>query len=124
MKIIKITPNYVEFDNGSIIESDHNNDCCESHYVDFTSLLHQGAENADFPRNLLDLVVKKSYENENESKYDYESWQSFIDIKDKKGHKYTLTIYNSNNGYYGTDVRLILTNKWVKGYQEIYEVQK
>ena len=123
MKIIKITPDYVEFDNGTIIKSHHENDCCEDHYVDFTSLLHQGAEKVNFPESLKDLIVKTSYEENENDKYDYESWRSFIQIKDKKGFKYTLTIYNSNNGYYSSSVELILTNKWLKGYEEKYLVQ-
>ena len=109
MKIKGIDTQFIEFDNGMILESEHDQDCCESHYADFESLIGQGWEDKEFPEHLSELVV----DSEMEIKYtdDYnESWKSFFQIKDKDNNKYTLTIYNANNGYYSDNVTLVLKN--------------
>jgi hypothetical protein len=112
MRIIIVNDESIVFDNGSVLESFHDQDCCESHYVDFSSILGQGWEDADFPEHLSDMVA---FSDEEVRKDEYsETWYSFVILKDKQGIKYTLNIYNSNNGYYGTDVSLILTNDKVK----------
>lgn len=107
MKIKKIDTHVIEFDNGMILESDHEQDCCEFHYVDFESLFGQGWENKEFPECLSELVVDSEIKEEDKNDYD-DSWKSFFQIKDKDNNKYTLTIYNSNNGYYASDVTLVL----------------
>jgi hypothetical protein len=117
MRIIIVNDESIVFDNGSVLESFHDQDCCESHYVDFSSILGQGWEDADFPEHLSDMVEisgETTTTDENASGLWNETWRSFVILKDKQGIKYTLNIYNSNNGYYGTDVSLILTNDKVK----------
>lgn len=37
-KIIKLEENYLEFDDGTIITCDHEQDCCEYNYADFEQL--------------------------------------------------------------------------------------
>ena len=107
MKIKKINTDTIIFNNGMILGSVHEQDCCESHYADFESLFGQGWEKKEFPESLSELIVKSKIEKEFDDEYG-ESWKSFFQIKDKEGNKYTLTIYNANNGYYGTDVTLVL----------------
>lgn len=111
MKITKVLEEQLEFDNGTVLTSYHDQDCCEEHYVEFTSIIGQGWEGKDFPETLVDMVVKKPKEKTFFDDVDNEKWNSFVEIKDKQGNKYTLTIYNKNNGYYAIDVTLVLTQK-------------
>ena len=120
MKIVKVEEQRIIFDNGSVLESYHEQDCCEDHYVDFTSINDQGFENENFPEQLRDIIATEA------DPLEVNEWgefniDSFFDIKDKQGNKYTLTIYNSNNGYYSTDVNLILTHK--NGDVETFRIQ-
>lgn len=120
MKIVKVEEERIIFDNGSVLESYHEQDCCENHYVDFTSINDQGFENENFPEQLRDIISTEA------DPLEVDEWgefniSSFFNIKDKQGNKYTLTIYNSNNGYYSTDVSLILTHK--NGDVETFRIQ-
>ena len=38
MRILKITEDAIEFDNGKYISFDHDQDCCENNYADFEQL--------------------------------------------------------------------------------------
>lgn len=118
MKIKNVYEEGLIFDNGITLESYHDHDCCESHYADFSSIIGQGWEDKDFPEHLSELIVESEIPNEQEGSPHDEEWRSFFQIQDKQGIRYTLTIYNSNNGYYGTDVILILTNgKLIEKYR-------
>lgn len=117
MRIKHVYEDGLIFDNGAVLESFHDQDCCESHYADFTSIIGQGWEDKDFPECLRELVVQSDLPDEYTGDYG-DVWRSFFQIKDVQGNKYTLTIYNSNNGYYGTGVALILTNgKFIERYK-------
>lgn len=120
MKIVKVEEERIIFDNGSILESYHEQECCENHYVDFTSINDQGFENEEFAEHLLKILEVNSYKND-DCPFDFDRWSSFFNIKDLKNNKYTLTIYNSNNGYYSTNVSLILTHK--NGDVETFSIQ-
>ncbi|NCC41602.1 MAG: hypothetical protein EOM21_19720 [Gammaproteobacteria bacterium] len=96
------------FDDGTYLESHHDQDCCENHWLDFSTLKGQGAEWAMFPEHLVDMFDVTERDVPNLIK---EDWISFVTMKDSRGYVYTLTIYNSNNGYYGTDVTVIMRDK-------------
>lgn len=116
MRIKHVYDDGLIFDNGAVLESFHDQDCCESHYVDFTSIIGQGWEDKDFPEHLSELIAESEIPDEYTGDYG-DVWDSFFQIKDKQGNKYTLTIYNSNNGYYSSNVQLILTNdKFIERY--------
>jgi len=107
MKIKKIYQHEITFDNGTRLTSEHKQDDCEQHYIDFTSIIGQEWEGRDFPENLGDLIFEKAAD-----KGIYiENWESFITIRDYNWYNYILTIYNSNNGYYNTGVTLVLKKK-------------
>jgi hypothetical protein len=44
MKVIESEEGYLKFDNGLILESDHDQDCCEINYLDFEEQLPVGTE--------------------------------------------------------------------------------
>ena len=52
MKVIKITEDYILFDNGSRITFDHMQDCCECNYADFEQLADTGIEQENFKEPL------------------------------------------------------------------------
>lgn len=118
MKIKKVNMYEILFDNNSTLESYHEQNCCESHYVDFSSLDGQGWEGQEFPETLKELLCNK-FTNINYNKipvpledpFDYSEKYTFVNIKDVEGNIYTMNIYNSNNGYYSTNVSLKYTTK-------------
>lgn len=114
MKISQVNQNFILFDNGMILTSYHDKDCCEIHYVDFSQIEGQGYEGEEFEESLRGLIYKQDetltqndYVANNYSGFEFEE-NTFVKLIDKKGNIYTLPIYNSNNGYYGYDVFLKL----------------
>ena len=52
MKIVEVTHEYIEFDNGSMITFDHEQDCCEHNYADFKQIEEQALE-TEFDEELI-----------------------------------------------------------------------
>lgn len=127
MKIKKVTENFIEFDNGSLLDSFHESDCCEDRYdyVEFSSIQGQGWEEKDFPEDLNLLVRKISnseiFDEDLDRDLDGDVWRSFVKLLDVYGNEYVLNIYNSNNGYYSSNVSLVYTNQ--KGYKQFIKIQ-
>lgn len=104
MKIVFVCEEYIEFDNGFHLTSYHEKDCCEKHYVDFTSIIGQGYEGKEFPNKLSEMLVETT---DLIRFYKYGLWFTFIKIKDLEGNIYTLSMHGSNNCH-DTGVNLIL----------------
>lgn len=103
IKIKKISENEIEFDDGSILTSSHERDCCEVHYLDFSNL---SAYN-------IDTTTGKTI-NIYEREFDFSNGVSFKKVEgvgilliDIYGSKYLVNGYGFNNGYYGTDITLV-----------------
>ena len=109
MKIKTVTEDKILFEDGSTLESHHQSECCEDHYVEFTSINGQGWEGKEFPDSL-DVLVRKADGIET-AFYDDITWRSFVELLDVYGNVYVLNIYNSNTGYYSSEVSLVLTKK-------------
>ena len=106
MKVIKITEDYILFDNGSRITFDHMQDCCECNYADFEQLADTGIEQENFKEPL-----------------------TFEEVEDQgfrfgnPGKMYFVPCYSCQNGYYGFDVDIyyngeqVLTTfgEWIDG---------
>ena len=88
MRLIKINENSLEFDNGTIIEDQHNQDCCEHVYADWRQL-----EDTDI---LSKEIGKIKIEGVKDSGF--------------RLNGYFIPCYNSQNGYYGDDLALIITH--------------
>ena len=106
MKIIRVNENSLEFDNGKILYSLHEQDCCEEHYADFESIIGQGWEDADFDDTLMAMLYEIPEKRYHTEKMDTDEFQTFFSLIDKNKNKYIINIYNSNNGYYDTTVML------------------
>lgn len=90
MRIEAVTNQYIIFDNGNIITFDHDQNCCECNYADF-SVLNSNVINYDydFDENLiLEFVEDAGFKFGNE------------------GHMIFIPCYSEQNGYYSTDIEI------------------
>ena len=112
MKILYITDEKIIFDNGYILKYYHQQDCCENVYADFEIL------------NTYNLSTKTGKEiNIKEIDFEEDIPHLIEGIKDtgfnmisKIGEKFFIPCYNEQNGYYGSDLELILIKN-----DDIYE---
>lgn len=125
VKILRIEGNEddskVIFENGYTLYSDHDQDCCEWHYLDFTMLKNY---------NIGTATGKKI--NIYEQKFDFSKGIPFTRVKkvgilliDTEGNKYLINGYGYNNGYYSDDIKLVLTKgKLIKYRYDVTSCQK
>ena len=99
LKVVKVDTrnDVIEFDNGFKIYSDHQQDCCEHHYLDFSDLIIDDFDDLEFD------LTDENFFNRIE---DYG-----IELKPIKGHSVKVPGYGSNNGYYGSNIDLVIENK-------------
>lgn len=96
MKIVKITEDAIIFDNNSKITYDHERDCCEYNWADF-SVLNKNTINIDydFPK------IKFKAVNELGFKFGV------------PGHWIFVPCYSDQNGYYSTDIDIYFNDEKV-----------
>lgn len=104
MKIKNITESNIIFDNGYELEAFHDRDCCEDVYADFSVLQSYNVSNItgdtinireiDFEENLNKLV--KGIEGQG------------FNLISKIGENFFVPCYNEQNGYYSSNLTLIL----------------
>lgn len=99
MKTIVKTVNEetIFFENGARLESSHDSDCCEHHWLSFKDLSLSDFEGLEF-----DLSTDSFFEKVE----DYG-----IRLLPINGHPIGVPGYGSNNGYYSTELTLVLTIK-------------
>jgi len=95
-KVIKITSDEIQFDNGYTLYSWHDQDCCESHYLDFEHIKVD-----DFDGVYFDLSSNTFFRRI--EKYG-------IELVPIKGYSVKIPGYGSNNGYYSSELILVLKN--------------
>lgn len=110
LKVVKLTQDEIEFENGVKLSSYHSSDCCESHELYIKDLTMQDFEGLEF-----DLT------NDNFFKRipDYG-----IELIPLQGHSVKIAGHGYNNGYYSDQLDLIITKdgKEIKSY-DITECQ-
>jgi hypothetical protein len=94
-KVVAIADALV-FDNGLILSAYHSQDCCESHYLSFDDLTL-----ADFDGLEFDLEAEDFFERIE----DYG-----IALKPLNGFPVRIPGYGSNNGYYTSNLSLLITD--------------
>lgn len=104
MKIKEIKEDRIIFDNKYELECYHEQDCCEHVYADFGVLKDYNVstktgktiniKEIDFKENLLELIEGMKGQGFN--------------ILSKIGEKFFIPCYNEQNGYYSSNLRLIL----------------
>lgn len=110
MKITKINGCF-QFDNGMVLDSYHGQNCCESHWLDFNYVKMEDVENLEFDLSN-DNFLKR-----------IDGYG--IELIPINGFSVKIPGYGSNNGYYSSDLKLILrdsSGKEIKTY-DISECQ-
>ena len=92
-KVTKIEDG-IHFDDGSYLYSNHEQDCCESHWLDFTHISLSDFEGLDFD------LSNDNFFNRIEN--------YGIEIVPIKGWSVKIPGYGSNNGYYSSELTLVL----------------
>ena len=87
MKIIKVSSEYIKFDNGSEITFEHYSDCCEYNYADFEQI-EQIALSVEFGEQLF-------FEKVDGSGFRFGS---------KGTDMFFIPCYSDQNGYYSSDL--------------------
>ena len=110
MKIKEIKESEIIFDNGYIMSDYHEQDCCENVYADFKTLKTY---------NVSTKTGKEIKINEIEFEEDIEKHLEYIEnmgfnIISKIGEKFFIPCYNSQNGYYSSDLELIIRKNDIK----------
>ena len=88
MKIVNITEDYIEFDNGNKITYDHDADCCEWNYADFSQVDDENIYKIDFEEDLKFEAVE----------------DSGFRFGSNPLRMVFVPCYSSQNGYYSTDI--------------------
>jgi hypothetical protein len=96
LKVVKVTSDYIEFDNGIQLSSYHERDCCENHYLNFNDLNIE-----DFEGLIFDLTGEAFF-----NRIDGYG----IELLPIKGHSVKIAGHGSNNGYYSSHLDLVLSN--------------
>jgi len=99
VKVVNIDSDIIEFDNGISLYSKHKQDCCESHYLFLDDLTM-----ADFEGLLFNLSIDSFFER----------IEDFgIALKPSNGHTVRIPGYGYNNGYYSSNLTLVLSKEGV-----------
>jgi len=109
-KVVKIDSESIEFDNGLILSSNHDQDCCENHYLDFSGLTLEDFQGLEF-----DLSTANFFERVE----DYG-----IRLKPLTNFPVSVPGYGYNNGYYSSNLTLTLSDgrTWeISECQEIHD---
>ncbi len=108
-KVIKVTEGGIEFDNGYKLYSSHDSDCCESHELTFTDITVKDFEGLEF-----DLTNEKFFN----KIIDYG-----IELVPLKGYSVKIPGHGYNNGYYGTNLDLVIHDGIKETVYDITECQ-
>ncbi len=97
LKVVRVGDEEIEFDNGSILQSNHDGDCCEHHWLEFKSV-----ELDDFNGLEFDLTVDSFFTR----------IEGFgIALNPINGHPVRIPGYGANNGYYSDHIDLLVVDK-------------
>jgi hypothetical protein len=97
VKVVEVDSESLIFDNGVRLYSNHDTDCCESHWLCFNDLSLEDFEGLEF-----DLSNDSFFERVN---------GYGIALKPIFGHPVRVPGYGSNNGYYSSELELIVSNR-------------
>ena len=95
-RVVKIEEESLVFDDGFKLSSEHITECCEVHYLGFDDI-----DISDFDGLEFDLTNDDFFER-------IEGYG--IALKPKNGFPVRIPGYGFNNGWYSSDLTLILTN--------------
>lgn len=96
LKVVKIDSESIEFENGIRLFSNHDQDCCENHYLSMSDLSLE-----DFKEMEFDLSGDNFFKR-------IDGYG--IELIPLKGWSIKIPGYGYNNGYYSSMMDLIITN--------------
>lgn len=96
VKVIKVDWDRIVFENGVILTSDHQYDCCENHYLSCSDLTIDDFDGLEF-----DLSTDNFFKRIP----DYG-----IELIPISGYSVKIPGYGYNNGYYNSDLELVLSD--------------
>jgi len=108
-KVVKVDEDAIYFHNGFKLTSNHESDCCENHYLSFKDLSIKDFDGLEF--NLNNGSFFKPIEGYG------------IELIPIYGHSVKVPGYGTNNGYYSSNLELILSGEKVKIIFDITECQ-
>lgn len=94
LKVVKVDSDYIEFENGTKLYSNHDDECCESHYLSMSDLKLEDFEGLEF-----DLTNDNFFKR-------IEGYG--IELVPINGHSVKIPGYGDNNGYYSSHLDLVL----------------
>lgn len=94
LKVVKVSQDAIEFEGNIKLYSHHDQDCCESHYLDLEHLSLSDFEGLEF-----DLSGDGFF-----NRIDGYG----IELIPNKGFSVKIAGYGSNNGYYSSDLNLVI----------------
>ena len=109
-KVIEVNYKEIKFDNGLRLYSNHHDECCESHYLSFEDLKTEDFEDLEF-----DLTNDNFFKKID----DYG-----IELIPVKGYSIKIAGYGFNNGYYSSELELVLTDGKEFRQYDISDCQK
>lgn len=109
VKVKKVNSEGILFDNDIFLDSDHDSDCCEHHELTFNNLTIKDFEDLEFDLSNDDFFKRIPYYG--------------IELVPIKGHSVKIPGHGYNNGYYGSNIDLVLTNEDGKLYKK-YDISE
>jgi hypothetical protein len=109
-KLTSIQKDFLLFDDGTKLYSDHQSDCCEHHWLSFDDLTPLDFDGLEFDFNA-DSFFKKIE--------DYG-----IELIPINGHSVKIPGYGSNNGYYSTELTLVVEKNGERKEFDITDCQE
>lgn len=107
LQVTKVESESIEFENGIKLFSEHEQDCCENHYLSFSDLTID-----DFTGLVFDLTNDDFFRR-------VEGYG--IELIPVKGFSIKVPGYGYNNGYYGTNITLVVSGD---GFRKEYDVSE
>ena len=106
LKVVKVNSEFIQFENGVKLSSNHDSDCFESHELALSDLTIADFEGLEF-----DLTDEKFFNRIT----DYG-----IELIPLKGHSVKIAGHGHNNGYYSDTLELVLSDS--KGVKTVYDI--
>jgi hypothetical protein len=104
LKVISLNDDTIHFDNGAMLYSEHVQDCCENHYLSFSDLTSDDFEDVRFDLSN-DMFFKR-----------IDGYG--IELIPILGHPIRIPGYADNNGYYSSNLSLVLCDRKFKVIKE------
>jgi hypothetical protein len=106
LKVTKVNAEYIEFENGVRLLSEHSQDCCESHYLNLSDLKLEDFDGLTFDLSNDDFFKRVP---------DYG-----IELIPTLGFPVRIAGNGYNNGYYSSQLDLVLTDG--KTFNKSYDI--